>query len=314
MQEGTDATEDSVAILMCTYNGARFLRSQLESFQAQSHSNWFVVASDDCSTDTTREVLMSYQQQWGSSSLDLVPGPCRGFAENFLSVTRAVQGQAAYYAWSDQDDIWNADKLEKAIGWLKSIPSETPALYCGRTLLVTEDDRELRRSRLFRKKPSFANALMQSIGGGNTMVFNQAACKLLAETSHDTSVASHDWWAYMMVTGVGGRVFYDPEPCLRYRQHCTSAVGSNVGWHAGLVRIRKMLQGSFRQWNDMHIQALTEHQQYLTPENRRLFERYAKARKQCLPVRLYQLKRCGIHRQTGLGNLGLLFAAIFGKL
>lgn len=117
-----------------------------------------------------------------------------------------------------------------------------------------------------------------------------------------------------MVTGVGGKVFYDPEPCLRYRQHGTSAVGSNVGWRAGLARIRKMMQGRFRQWNDVHIEALSRHRQYLTPDNRRLFERYARARQRCLPVRLLQLRRCGIHRQTGLGNWGLLFAAVFRKL
>lgn len=314
MQKGASAVQGNVAILMCTYNGARFLEPQLESFLAQSHADWFLMVSDDGSTDATLELLHSCRRQWASRQLEVLEGPARGFVENFMSVTRAAQGRAMYYAWSDQDDIWNAGKLERAISWLESVPAEVPALYCGRTLLVTEDDQELGLSHLFRKEPSFANALMQSIGGGNTMVFNQAACQLLVETSRDTVLVSHDWWAYIMVTGVGGKVFYDPEPCLRYRQHGTSAVGSNVGWRAGLARIRKMMQGRFRQWNDMHIEALSRHRQYLTPDNRRLFERYARARQRCLPVRLFQLRRCGIHRQTGLGNWGLLFAAVFRKL
>lgn len=314
MREDSSSMQDSVAILMCTYNGDRFLEPQLESFLEQSHQNWFLAVSDDRSIDATRETLAIYRQQWTDRQFEILEGPGQGFVENFMSITRAVQGQATYYAWSDQDDIWSADKLERAISWLETVPAETPALYCGRTLLVTEDDHELRRSRLFSKEPCFANALMQSIGGGNTMVFNQAACKLLAETSQDTELISHDWWAYIIVTGVGGRVFYDPEPSLRYRQHSASIVGSNVGWSASFYRISKLLQGSFRHWNDAHIEALSKYRVRLTPENQLLLEHYAKARQQPLLRRLLQLKQCGIHRQTGWGNLGLLFAAIFGKL
>lgn len=314
MREDSSSMQDSVAILMCTYNGNRFLEPQLESFLEQSHQNWSLVVSDDHSTDATLETLGAYRQQWADRQFDILEGPGQGFVENFMSITRAVQGRAMYYAWSDQDDIWNADKLEQAISRLKTVPAETPALYCGRTLLVTEDDREIGLSRLFSKEPCFANALMQSIGGGNTMVFNQAACKLLAETSQDAMLASHDWWAYIIVTGVGGKVFYDPEPSLRYRQHATSIVGSNVGWRASFTRINKMLQGSFRQWNDAHILTLLKHRKLLTSENQLLLKRYVEARQKFLPRRLVQLKRCGIHRQTGLGNLGLLLAIVFGKL
>ncbi|WP_223812304.1 glycosyltransferase, partial [Pseudomonas savastanoi] len=54
-----------VAILMCTYNGAAYLREQLESFSAQTFRNWVVYVSDDASTDDTLGILSDYQARWG---------------------------------------------------------------------------------------------------------------------------------------------------------------------------------------------------------------------------------------------------------
>jgi hypothetical protein len=56
---------------------------------------------------------------------------------------------------------------------------------------------------LFVFPPSFRNALVQSIAGGNTMVFN-VALKRLIENAGPLDVPSHDWWVYILVTGSGG--------------------------------------------------------------------------------------------------------------
>lgn len=306
---------DTVAILMCTYNGASYLEQQLLSFSTQTHKNWLLFASDDNSTDTTKEILASYQQQWSMRQFEILNGPAKGFVENFMSVTRAAEGRAAYYAWSDQDDIWNADKLERALQWLKSIPADTPALYCGRTQLVDENNQDLGLSMLFRKPPSFANALMQNIGGGNTMVFNQAACQLLLQTSEKTPLVSHDWWAYIIVSGAGGRVFYDRTPCLRYRQHSGNLVGANNNsMSARFVRVRELIKGRFKQWNEINIAALERHHAHLTASNLQVLRQFARSRQKTLPVRLVLLKRSGVYRQTLMGNLGLVLAAVFNKL
>lgn len=302
------------AILLCTYNGEGFLDEQLKSFAQQSYRDWFLIASDDGSTDTTNKTLTSFQQGQTDNPVTVIKGPGQGFVQNFLSVTRHAAGKADYYAWSDQDDIWHADKLERALAWLKTVPDEIPALYCGRTQLVTEDNQDMGLSMLFSKKPSFANALTQNIGGGNTMVFNQAACRLLTQISNDTPIVSHDWWAYMLISGAGGKVFYDQTPCLRYRQHGNNLVGANTGWLARFVRIKGLVQGRFKNWNSMNISALEAHQSLLTEQNRQTLQRYAKARQQILPLRLIQVKRSGVYRQTLMGNLGLLFAATFKKL
>ncbi|SDG21372.1 glycosyltransferase family 2 protein [Phytopseudomonas seleniipraecipitans] len=303
-----------VAILLCTYHGQHFLAEQLDSFAAQSHANWEVWASDDGSQDDTHSILEGYRKKWDVGRLSTHYGPAEGFAANFLSLTCNASINADFYAYSDQDDVWEADKLARAVQWLESLPADVPALYCSRTLLVDADNNAIGASPLFTKAPGFANALMQNIGGGNTMVFNKAARKLLREAGENKSVITHDWWAYMVVTGCGGRVFYDSKPTLRYRQHGGNLVGTNSNWAARSKRIRMLFQGRFKHWNDCNISALLTLEHRLTPENREILQRFAKARNMALIPRLIHLKRSGIYRQTLLGNIGLVAAAILGKI
>lgn len=303
-----------VAILLCTYHGQRYLVDQLDSFAAQTHSNWEVWASDDGSQDNTHTIFDAYKKKWGPERLSLRPGPAEGFVANFLSLTCKASIEADYYAYSDQDDIWNADKLERAVHWLETIPKNIPALYCSRTRLVDAENNHIGFSPLFSAPPSFANALIQSIAGGNTMVFNNAARELLRQAGENVQVITHDWWAYMVVTGCGGKVFYDSQPTLAYRQHDANLVGMNSTWAARLARIRLLWQGRFRRWNDANIAALRSIEEHLTPANREILDRFARAREMSLLPRLLNLKRSGIYRQTLPGNLGLVAAAIFNKI
>lgn len=307
-------TLPKVAILLCTFHGRHYLADQLESFLAQTHPNWEVWASDDGSQDDTHTILDAYKSKWASGRLSIHFGPAEGFAANFLSLTCKASIQADYYAYSDQDDIWEADKLQRAINCLQTVPRDVPALYCSRTRVVDANNNDIGLSPLFKKEPSFGNALMQNIGGGNTMVFNNAARELLQKTGEDNGVVSHDWWAYIVVSGCGGKVFYDAYPSLRYRQHGGNLVGVNATWSARLARVRMMCQGRFRNWNDSNIEALQHLRCSLTLENQEILDRFSEARHLGLISRLIGLKRSGIYRQTLLGNLGLIAAATFKKI
>ena len=314
MAAGGGVVEPKIAILLCTYHGQHYLAEQLDSFKAQSHSNWEVWASDDGSEDDTHAILKTYQQKWPAGRLSIHFGPAEGFAANFLSLTCKASIEADYYSYSDQDDVWETDKLERAVRWLETVSPNIPALYCSRTRLVDAENNEIGLSPLFSKPPSFANALMQNIGGGNTMVFNNVARALLRAAGEDTPVITHDWWDYMLVTGCGGKVFYDSYPSLRYRQHDGNLVGMNATWAARFKRMRMLWEGRFRSWNDSNIAGLRKLQHKLTPENRETLDRFANARQMSLIPRLLHLRRSGIYRQTLFGNLGLIAAAIFGKI
>lgn len=303
-----------VAICLCTYNGQHYLAEQLGSIAKQTYPNWEVWASDDGSKDETFDILQACQSQWSAAKLTITSGPQQGFVANFLSLACNPEINADYYAYSDQDDIWEHDKLQRAIGFLRTIAPDTPALYCTRTRLVDVKNIEIGLSPHFKKPPSFANALIQSISGGNTMVFNKAARDLLCEAGANIDVVTHDWWGYIAISGCGGKIFYDDYPSLRYRQHANNLVGMNTSWRARFKRIRLAWQGQFRNWNDKNIEALQRLRARLTPENRAILDQFCNARQRWLLPRLLGFKRAGIHRQTLFGNLGLIFFIVLNKI
>ena len=302
-----------MAVLLCTKDGERFLAEQLDSINAQTLSGWKVWASDDGSCDGTRAILDQYGCRWGGR-LSVQSGPERGFAANFLSLAGNEKIRAEYYAFSDQDDIWNPDKLARAVAWLKTVPAPEPALYCSRTRIIDETGREIGLSPLFVKPPGFANALTQNIGGGNTMVFNHAARRLLQAAGGEDNAVSHDWLAYLVVSGCGGRIYYDARPSLCYRQHTANLIGCNTGLVAKLVRLRLLLQGRFKDWNSRNLRILGGIHHLLTPESRSILQYWENLRQQPLLPRLAGFARAGIYRQTVSGNLGLLVALLFRRI
>lgn len=307
-------TKADVAILMCTYNGGTFLVEQLESFASQSFDNWVLYVSDDGSTDGTRAILSEYQTRWGAERLHVFDGPRQGFAKNFISLLKRVEIRAQFYAFSDQDDVWFADKLERSVACLVPLSAEKPALYCSRTRLVDDQRRMTGFSPLFSRPPSFQNALVQSLAGANTMVINQAACDVISQLPTQASIVAHDWLAYLIVTGCGGTVFYDPQPTLEYRQHGDNVIGANNSARDRLKRVRKMLSGRFATWNDANIDILRALSPLLTQNNRLVLERFEQGRKAGLVPRLRALHSAGIYRQTPAGNITLLIAALLARI
>jgi len=304
----------SVAILLCTFNGARFLPQQLASLEAQDFADWRVVASDDGSQDATLSLLEDFQKKHGAERVQIRRGPRRGFVANFLSLLCDPAVQSACYAFCDQDDIWLPDKLSRARRFLMNAPADKPAVYCSRTRLIDESGADIALSPLFKKPPSFRNALAQSIAGGCTMVLNEAARQLLTRAGADVVCASHDWWVYLAVTAVGGTVYYDAVPSICYRKHTHNVVGENRSLGAQLVRARMLWRGRFRSWADWNVAALERIESEMTEENRQIFALFRSSRKQALVSRLRGLRQSGIHRQTLLGNIGLAAAALVGKV
>ena len=304
----------NVAILLCTMQGHNFLREQLDSIEWQTHTSWSIWASDDSADHKTQAILTDYQKRFGPVQLSVCRGPARGFVANFLSLVCNDSIQADYFAFADQDDVWEADKLERAVQWLQTVPAQVPALYCGRTRKVDENNQDLGFSPLFTRPPGFANALVQSIASGNTMVFNQAARRLLQVAGAGLPVAAHDWWTYLLVTGAGGQVFYDPVPAVRYRQHADNLIGTKGHWRKRLAHGKTLLQGGYRRWSALNIAALLTMRSQLTARNRELLDEFSTAHNGGLLARVMAFRRAGVYRQTWVGNVGILLAAVLKKL
>ncbi len=303
-----------VAILLATRNGAPFLEQQLASLEAQSHPAVDIWASDDGSTDATIDILEAWQKRWRKGRVDIVQGPRAGFAENFRSMIRDRRIEADYYAFCDQDDVWEPDKLATAIGWIDTQPSATPLLFCSRTRTMAETGALLGHSPLFRRPASFRNALVQSIAGGNTMVLNRLARDLVALASDRSAFVSHDWWCYMIVTGAGGTVRYAERPFVLYRQHAGNIVGANTSGRARMDRLRRLLHGQFAKWSDLNIEGLDRNRDLLTHDAANVLDLFKKARRGNLFASLADLRRSGVYRQTAAATLLLWIAVAAGRM
>ena len=304
----------NVAILLCTMQGHGYLQAQLDSIAGQTHQEWSIWASDDSPDQRTLEILNDYQRRLGPGRLTICRGPEKGFAANFLSLACSDRISADYFAYADQDDLWEPDKLARSLEWLLTVPSGVPALYCGRTRKVDENNQELGFSPLFTRPPGFANALVQSIASGNTMVFNRAARHLLQIAGPALPVAAHDWWTYLLVSGSGGQVLYDPLPTVRYRQHEDNLIGTKGHWRKRLAHGWLLLRGNFRNWNEINITALQTMRSRLTVENQGRLDEFVKARDSGLLVRVTGCRRAGVYRQSWFGNLGLVAAVVLKRI
>ena len=306
-------TPSPVAILLCTYQGESYIEDQLASFIEQTYPHWRLFISDDGSRDRTLKIIGQFKARH-TLRLNYFKGPGKGFAGNFISLTRQPQVKSTYYAWADQDDIWQKRKLERAVRWLDRQPTSLPLLYCSRTLLVDHLNRYIQPTLIFKKPKTFKNALVQNIAGGNTMVFNEKARQLFMRASRDIKVLAHDWLMYQLVTACGGLVHYDESPSLRYRQHSKNSIGHNVGFKARINRVSHILMGRYHKWNSLNLRTLSFIYPHMTEQNQIIFNHFVKIRSVSLLRRLLLLKQCGIYRQTFLENLGLYIAVIIGKI
>lgn len=306
-----------VAILMGTMNGSRFLPEQLDSLEAQTHQNWVLIANDDGSTDDTLQILKAYQAKWPAGKLIIKEGPKQGFCANFLSMACDHSIKADYYAFCDQDDVWLPGKLEIAVANIATHQVHgditLPYLYCGRTNYVSEKLEPIGISPLFVFPAKFRNALVQSIAGGNTMVFNHET-KTALERVGVVDVPSHDWWLYLLVSGIGGEVYYDKVPQILYRQHENSIVGENRSFTSKCLRAYTLLRGRFRDWNTKNIEALCAVNGTLTEDNQEILRLFKLLRSTKLIDRFRLMEVCGLYRQTWRGTITLFLAALLKKI
>ncbi|MEF2074011.1 glycosyltransferase family 2 protein [Consotaella sp. CSK11QG-6] len=307
-------TPPRVAILLAVYNGERHLDEQLASLAAQTVQSVDVWASDDGSSDVSRAILESWKRRWTKGRFEILPGPRNGFAENFRSLITNNDVESDYFAFCDQDDVWEPDKLAAAIEMLSGAAPCGPALYGARTRLIDEQGRPIGYSPLFSRPPGFGNAIVQNIASGNTMVLNRRAWRILAQSARQTPFVFHDWWSYLIVSGAGGRVVYDPKPHVRYRQHAGNSVGNKMRPLDRLKRFRHALGGRLAAWNDAHLEALDRCSHLLTDDARCIVARMKAIRTSRFADALLRYHRSGIYRQTALEDVTLCIAVLAGRL
>jgi glycosyltransferase involved in cell wall biosynthesis len=232
---GERAPMAKAQILLSTYNGAAFLEPLLQSLLAQDHADFSVLVREDGSSDATPAILARYAHD---PRLAFYVDGHVGTAASFFDLLARADDRASFFAFCDQDDVWLPGKLARAATRLGEAPPDTPALYCGRQIVVGETLARRGLSPIPRRGPAFANALVENIAGGCTVVVNRAARQLLTRSRPGGVV--HDWWSYLVVAAFG-RIVYDEQPTILYRQHRRNLIGSqDVAWNRWARRVARL--------------------------------------------------------------------------
>ncbi len=227
-----------VQVLLSTYNGEKYLKEQLDSLLAQDYPNIDILIRDDGSKDSTKQILTGYENH---KNISVIYGSNIGIIASFLELLKISDPEAEFFAFCDQDDVWLKDKISRAVGFLDQYPKENSLLYCSRTTLVDENLNIIGQSEIPKRGPSFKNALVQNIATGCTIVINRMSRELLMKEIPKT-VGMHDWWMYLVVSAFG-KVIYDTESKILYRQHSSNAIGYKTNTIARWVaRIQRFLR------------------------------------------------------------------------
>jgi glycosyltransferase involved in cell wall biosynthesis len=285
--------------LLSTWNGARFLRAQLDSLVAQTHPTWSLWYRDDGSHDSTTYIMREFRLGPGlGRCVDVSDGKRLGAAKSFLHLLAVARtSEAQLFAFADQDDVWLPEKLARGVDALTRAPHGVPALYCARQWLVDATLNHRRLSAPVRRPPGFLPALTQNIATGCTIMLNRAAADCIL-ASKPPDEAWHDWWCYLVVAGCGGLVLADPTPVILYRQHGANAIGAPASQtRRGVAAIRRG-RASFMRILHAHVAALKAAPHLLSGPSRCQLDIVARALESGVRARIAALRMSGFARQT----------------
>ncbi|MCT4384164.1 glycosyltransferase family 2 protein [Lacticaseibacillus paracasei] len=230
-----------VVIVMSTYNGEKFLPDQLDSFIAQEYQNWRLIVHDDGSTDSTMQVLSDYAAKDNRIRVLENDGHL-GIKRSFLSLLGQEEGD--FYAFSDQDDVWHANKLSVLVTRMKQEDPVVPTLIYSRFVEINGQGEQLPGSP---HKPIYSTALKDLLlintVTGCTCMLNRALRECLLKRLSDLDldqIHMHDWWAALVAAALGQVIFVDAQ-LVSYRQHKTNVLGApgNDGFATRLGRFMK---------------------------------------------------------------------------
>lgn len=286
-----------IEVLLSAFNGERYIAEQIESIRLQTAGNVLLRIRDDGSTDSTPQLLsrLAREHDW----IEIERGENIGASRSFLKLLETVSRETTFAAFCDQDDWWHRDKLERAAGRLSDLPPDVPALYFSAIRRVSQSGAPLQQISRDRYRPGLANALVQNIAQGCTMVLNRAAIDLLNSARPDMKyVAMHDWWAYLVVSACG-QVIYDPVPSLDYRQHRDNLVGAKTGPKAWLERVARFHARGRMPLIQQAQELLNAYGQGMPTGNRKLCKDFiAGAGSSCFMERLEYARRSPVYRQN----------------
>ena len=217
--------EETIDILLATYNGEDYIKEQLDSIINQTYTNIQILINDDCSTDTTKEILQEYEQKdsrikvkYNSKNI--------GYKKNFEELLKRVEHK--YFMLSDQDDYWLPEKVEKS---LKKIEKENADLVFTDLQVVNENLKEITPSLVkymnfkknIKKYNDYRLVFLRNCVTGCTIISKKELIQKYIPIPQEYPMV-HDWWIALIISQQGKLSFLD-EPTIKYRQHGDNQLG-----------------------------------------------------------------------------------------
>ena len=255
--------DSTIAILMATYNGERFLSEQIESILAQSCQDWVLFIRDDGSADGTLAIIDRYCYAYPGQIKKLVlPAEKQGSTFNFAALHKYVRDNYSfsYYMFSDQDDVWLKDKIELTLRAMKKAENGGGPTLVHTDLKVVDENLNVLGESFFKYralKPEIKDInhlLVQNNATGCTMMWNKALDDIVGDTLLAEGVFQHDWWLTLTACCFGKIVLVSVATVL-YRQHGGNTIGATkvnsfrfiVKRMYNLDHVKRSLSGSVHQ-------------------------------------------------------------------
>lgn len=221
--------EETIDVLLATYNGEKYLTEQIESILNQTYRNIRILISDDCSKDNTREIIKEYQKK-DSRIHAYFQKNNLGYIKNFEFLIKQVESNM--FMLSDQDDVWLPEKIEKTAEVMKR---ENADLVFGDLEVVDENLKTINPSfneyMLLKRKINKCiknykvNYLYNCVTGCTTLIKSKWIEKILPIPSNSRYVP-HDYWIGIMIA-LEGKLAYVEKPYIKYRQHGNNQIGTD---------------------------------------------------------------------------------------
>ncbi len=246
-----DFVKVKIDVLMATYNGEKYLREQLDSILEQSYGDFRLLISDDGSEDATREILNEYVGK-DSRVVVFLQNKNVGSTRNFEFLMKKVENEC--FMFSDQDDIWQKDKIQKSIDKMNQTDSD---LVYTNLQVVDEDLQVLNPSywrlkgfeKKVRKYNNFESLYLNNYITGSTMLVKSKWLEKILPLPEKSKYILHDYWTALVVSKWGKMAYVD-EPLVKYRQHMDNRIGSK----------RKSDEiKDFKQMRDLFIEVKLDH-------------------------------------------------------
>jgi glycosyltransferase involved in cell wall biosynthesis len=212
------ATGPVISIALCTYNGAMYLRDQLESLLNQTYSYLEILVLDDASDDATVSILRHYEQR--DRRIRIYENPTNlGFRKNFERALSLCSG--ALIAPCDQDDVWLPNKIED----LHAAIGEHSVAYCDSEIIDSQGESQNYSMSSLYKMISTHDPL-NLVGGncvsGHAMLFRR---ELLDRALPIPECFYYDWWLAAVGASDKG-VIYCNRKLVSYRLHDRNVTNS----------------------------------------------------------------------------------------